>query len=72
MSARGHFRPSSAEVAYGLLPLNPKSGHSASARFLYRRYDGSVFLHAFDLIELNGDDLRRGPLEVRKTTLASR
>ena len=28
-------------------------------------------LYAFDLIELNGDDLRRDPLEVRKATLAS-
>jgi bifunctional non-homologous end joining protein LigD len=37
----------------------------------YRRHDDSVFLYAFDLIELNGDDLRRGPLEVRKATLAS-
>jgi ATP-dependent DNA ligase len=25
-------------------------------------------LYAFDLIELNGDDLRRDPLEVRKAT----
>jgi bifunctional non-homologous end joining protein LigD len=31
----------------------------------------SLFLYAFDLIELNGDDLRRDPLEVRKATLAS-
>jgi ATP-dependent DNA ligase len=31
----------------------------------------SVFLYAFDLIELNGDDLHRDPPEVRKTTLAS-
>jgi bifunctional non-homologous end joining protein LigD len=30
-----------------------------------------VFLYAFDLIELNGDDLRPDPLEVRKATLAS-
>jgi bifunctional non-homologous end joining protein LigD len=30
-----------------------------------------IFLYAFDLIELNGDDLRRDPLEVRKATLAS-
>jgi bifunctional non-homologous end joining protein LigD len=30
-----------------------------------------VFLFAFDLLELNGDDLRREPLEVRKATLAS-
>jgi hypothetical protein len=35
------------------------------------RHDASVFLYAFDLIELNGDDLRRDPLEVRKATLAS-
>jgi ATP-dependent DNA ligase len=37
----------------------------------YRRHDASVFLYAFDLIELNGDDLRREPLEVRKAALAS-
>jgi bifunctional non-homologous end joining protein LigD len=30
-----------------------------------------VFLYVFDLIELNGDDLRRDPLQVRKATLAS-
>jgi bifunctional non-homologous end joining protein LigD len=40
-------------------------------RIRYRRHDGSVFLYAFDLIELNGDDLRREPLEVRKATLVS-
>jgi ATP-dependent DNA ligase len=28
-------------------------------------------VYAFDLIELNGDDLRRDPLEVRKVTLRS-
>jgi bifunctional non-homologous end joining protein LigD len=39
-------------------------------RIRYRRHDASVFLYAFDLIELNGDDLRRDPLEVRKATLA--
>jgi ATP-dependent DNA ligase len=37
----------------------------------YRRYDASVFLYAFDLVELNGDDLRREPLEVRRATLAT-
>ena len=30
-----------------------------------------MFLYAFDLIELNGDDMRPDPLEVRKATLAS-
>jgi len=37
----------------------------------HRRGDGTVFLFTFDLLELNGDDLRREPLEVRKATLAS-
>jgi bifunctional non-homologous end joining protein LigD len=40
-------------------------------RIRYRRHDGEVFLYAFDLIELNGHDLRREPFEVRKATLAS-
>jgi bifunctional non-homologous end joining protein LigD len=40
-------------------------------RIRYRRHDASVFLYAFDLIELDGDDLRRDPLEVRKATLVS-
>jgi ATP-dependent DNA ligase len=39
-------------------------------RIRYRRHDASVFLYAFDLIELNGDDLRRDRLEIRKATLA--
>ena len=29
------------------------------------------FLYAFDLLELNGTDMRREPIEVRKATLAS-
>jgi bifunctional non-homologous end joining protein LigD len=37
----------------------------------YRRNDGCVFVYAFDVIELNGDDLRREPLVVRKATLTS-
>src|SRR5215471_7519803 len=28
-----------------------------------QRANGSIFLYAFDLIELNGDDMRRDPLE---------
>ena len=38
-------------------------------RIRYRRFDSSVFMYAFDLIELNGDDLRREPLEWRKAAL---
>jgi bifunctional non-homologous end joining protein LigD len=30
-------------------------------RVRYRHHDESIFLYAFDLIELNGDDLRRIP-----------
>jgi bifunctional non-homologous end joining protein LigD len=37
----------------------------------HHRANDSVFLYAFDLIELNGADLRRDPLQVRKATLAS-
>ena len=40
-------------------------------RIRYRRHDADVFLYAFDLIELDGEDLRRDPLAVRKATLAS-
>src|SRR5947199_1999576 len=29
----------------------------------HRHHDDSIFLYAFDLIELNGNDLRRDPLE---------
>ena len=38
---------------------------------LIRHHRDRAFLYAFDLIELNGDDLRRDPLEVRKATLRS-
>jgi len=37
----------------------------------HHRANDSVFLNAFDLIELSGDDIRLDPLEVRKATLAS-
>jgi bifunctional non-homologous end joining protein LigD len=40
-----------------------------STSFAYRHHDERIFLYAFDLIELNGDDLRRDPLEGRKATL---
>ena len=47
------------------------NGLASFERIRYRQHDGDVFLYAFDLIELNGDDLRRDPLEVRKATLTS-
>jgi bifunctional non-homologous end joining protein LigD len=47
------------------------NGVSSFDLIRHRSANESVFLYAFDLIELNGDDLRRDPLEVRKATLAS-
>jgi bifunctional non-homologous end joining protein LigD len=47
------------------------NGVSSFDRIRHRDHDDCVFLYAFDLIELNGDDLRRDPLVVRKATLAS-
>jgi bifunctional non-homologous end joining protein LigD len=46
-------------------------GIASFDRIRYRRHDADVFMWAFDLIELNGADLRRDPLNVRKATLAS-
>jgi hypothetical protein len=39
-------------------------------RLRHRRQDAAVFLVAFDLLELDGQDLRREPFETRKATLA--
>ncbi len=36
----------------------------------HRRNDRTVFLYAFDLIEFDGRDLRREPIETRKVELA--
>jgi bifunctional non-homologous end joining protein LigD len=46
--------------------------HGISVFALIRQWrnGGTTFLYAFDLIELNGDDLRREPLEGRKAALA--
>src|SRR5437660_9701402 len=46
-------------------------GIASFDRICLRHYDETVFLYAFDLIEMNGDDLRREPYVVRKATLAS-
>jgi bifunctional non-homologous end joining protein LigD len=71
-------------IVQGLARLRPRScivdgeavscgedGIASFDRIRHRHYDDTVFLYAFDLIELDGDDLRRDPLEVRKATLAS-
>ena len=48
-----------------------EDGIASFDRIRYRQHHASVFLYAFDLVELNGDDLRRDPFAVRKATLAS-
>ena len=49
----------------------PKTGLSLFDELHSGRRDRDVILYAFDLLELNGDDLRGEPLEVRKATLTS-
>jgi bifunctional non-homologous end joining protein LigD len=46
-------------------------GVAAFQMLRHRRNEPTAFLYAFDLLELNGADLRREPIEVRKATLAS-
>jgi len=48
-----------------------EDGLSSFDRICYRQHDASVFMWAFDLIELDGDDLRFDPLETRKSMLAT-
>jgi bifunctional non-homologous end joining protein LigD len=47
------------------------NGLAVFERLRYQRGGRDVFLFAFDLLELDGQDLRREPLETRKATLAS-
>jgi ATP-dependent DNA ligase len=46
-----------------------KDGKSDFDRLHSGVHDAAVFLYAFDLIELNGEDLRPMPLEQRKGKL---
>ena len=39
------------------------NGLASFERMRYRQHDGGVFLCAFDLIELNGDEMRRDPYD---------
>jgi bifunctional non-homologous end joining protein LigD len=49
----------------------PHLGLAVFERLRRKRESGRVFLCAFDLLELDGKDLRREPFEVRKSTLDS-
>jgi bifunctional non-homologous end joining protein LigD len=47
------------------------TGVSCFERLRSRLHDETAFLYAFDILELDGKDLRREPLTVRKAALAS-
>ena len=55
----------------GELVCCDERGGAAFQLLRHRRNEPKAFLYAFDLLELNGTDLRREPIEVRKATLAS-
>jgi bifunctional non-homologous end joining protein LigD len=46
-------------------------GLSIFEKLRWRHHDERVFMWSFDLLELDGQELRREPIEVRKATLAS-
>jgi bifunctional non-homologous end joining protein LigD len=46
-----------------------KNGLSVFEMIRWRQHDNAVTLCAFDLLELDGEDSRREPIEVRKATL---
>jgi bifunctional non-homologous end joining protein LigD len=68
VEALARLRPRSCIIDGEAVACGP-DGIALFDRIRYRRHDGDVFMWAFDLIELNGDDLRRDPLAVRKATL---
>jgi bifunctional non-homologous end joining protein LigD len=69
--ALASLRAQSATIDGEAVVLCPKTGLLLFDELQSGRRNDDVILYAFDLIELNGDDLRREPLEVRKATLTS-
>jgi bifunctional non-homologous end joining protein LigD len=61
--------PASSCVVDGEAIVVDENGLSVFDLIRYRRQDHAVTLCAFDLLELDGEDLRRMPIEVRKATL---
>ena len=55
----------------GAVLSHRRRGRRLFERIRYRRADESVFSYAFDLLELDGQELRREPIETGKATLAS-
>jgi bifunctional non-homologous end joining protein LigD len=69
VEAAGKLRATSFVIDGEGLILRP-DGVSDFDRLHSRRHDGEVQLLGFDLLELDGIDLRREPLTTRKATLA--
>src|SRR5262249_18572635 len=62
--------PVQSSVIDGEAVVVDRQGLSVFDLLRYRHYDHAAVLCAFDLIELDGYDLRQQPLEARKDTLA--
>jgi hypothetical protein len=66
--ARVQLRRSRSCIIDGEAVACDDNGVTSFNRVRCGRHDESIFLYAFDLIELNADDLWRDPLEARKVT----
>jgi ATP-dependent DNA ligase len=55
----------------GEVVCSDEKGVTSFQLLRHRRNEPKAFLYAFDLLELNGADLRKESIEVRKATLAS-
>jgi bifunctional non-homologous end joining protein LigD len=69
VEALGRLRPRSV-IIDGEAVACDDTGVPDFERLRYHHHDDQVVLCAFDLLELDGDDLRREPLVTRKATLA--
>ena len=65
-----HQRGAGATIDGEAVVRCPKTGLSLFDRLHSGRFDREVVLYGFDLLELDGDDLRPRPLEQRKARLA--
>lgn len=68
-AALGRLRARSVLID-GEVVVCDQAGRADFSRLRSRRHDGEAFLYAFDLIELDGEDLRAVALERRKAKLA--
>ena len=68
--AIGALRVSSCLID-GELVVCDETGKSSFERLRSREHDQAALLYAFDLLKLDGDDIRRETLDTRKATLSS-